>query len=64
MWLVIAGLCVACFVIGATFGVVYMKQANDEYKVKLEKALKEARAPYEVLTRDKQEVKNDESAWW
>lgn len=67
MWIaVIVGL-LCGFIIGAIFGVLYMEQANNEYKAKvndLERALRDAKAPYEVLASDKQEVKYDESAWW
>ena len=71
MWILFTiGLVVGGF-IGMMIGVLYMKQANDEYKQKLEKALRESQAPYEVVapapryeSMMNQEVKRDDNVWW
>jgi len=64
MWLAYMICCVCGFIAGVVTGVMYMHQANEEYKQELERALRDAKAPYEILARDKQEVKNNDSAWW
>ena len=67
MWLwCIVFFCVGV-IIGAVIGVLYMEQSNDDYKNRvndLERALMDSKAPYEILARDKQEVKYDDNAWW
>ena len=67
MWIAVVIGLLGGFIIGAIFGVLYMEQANNECKSKindLEKALRDSKAPYEILARDKQEVKYDDNTWW